>query len=79
MKNSNAKGRREPRKEEVVSMYHVGLALDDEQKKQLKQLAVSRDMPIRELVTDLVVAAIDQAARTGQIPQRKTKKEKEAL
>ncbi len=39
-------------------MYHVGLALTTEQVKRLKQLALSRDLSVKDLVASLVVQAI---------------------
>jgi len=72
-----AEKRGQHRKEVAVTEYHVSLALDDEQKKQLRQLALASDKSVRGLITDLVVEAIDQAAQAGQIPQRKRKTKKE--
>ena len=51
-------------------MYHVGLALEPDQIKQLRQLALDRDKTVREFVTDLVLAAIAEKAK-------KEKKEKQ--
>ena len=39
-------------------MYHVGLALTDEQVWQLKQLALARRLAVKDLVTALVVREI---------------------
>ena len=39
-------------------MYHIGLALTAEQVKQLKELALARDLTTKDLVTRLVVEAI---------------------
>jgi hypothetical protein len=39
-------------------VYHVGLDLTTEQIKQLKQLALLRDLAVKDLVTQLVVQAI---------------------
>lgn len=36
-------------------MYHVGLDLTPDQVKELKQLALKRDMKVKDLVTSLVV------------------------
>lgn len=44
-------------------MYHVGLALEAEQIKQLRLLAMERDKTVREFVTDLVLAAIAKKAK----------------
>ena len=51
-------------------MYHVGLALTDEQVWQLKQLALARRLAVKDLVTALVVREID-----GHKKESKTKKE----
>ena len=39
-------------------MYHVGLALEPEQVKELKQAALDNDKTVREFVTDLVLEAL---------------------
>jgi hypothetical protein len=39
-------------------VYNLDLDLDREQVKQLKQLALDRDLPVRGLVTELVKEAI---------------------
>ena len=39
-------------------MYHIGLDLTDEEVKKLKQLALSRDLSVKELVTKLAKDAI---------------------
>ena len=45
-------------------MYHVGLALEPEQVKQLKQLALDNDKTVREFVTDLVLEALAEKRKT---------------
>lgn len=51
-------------------MYHVGLALTDEQVWQLKQLALARRLAVKDLVTALVVREI-------QDHKKESKNEKE--
>ena len=46
------------RRNEEVVVYHVGLALEPEQVKQLKQLALEHDKTVRDFVTDLVLAVV---------------------
>ena len=41
-------------------MYRVDLDLDPAQVKQLKQLALDKDLPVRGLVTNLVSKAITE-------------------
>ena len=48
-------------------MYSVDLGLSREQVKQLKQLALDCDLPVRGLVTKLVIVAIESGA-----PKEKT-------
>lgn len=45
-------------------MYHVGLDLDQDQVKELKQLALSRDQSVKDLVKDLVVDALQRGEAT---------------
>lgn len=54
-------------------MYHVGLALTDEQVWQLKQLALARRLAVKDLVTALVVREIDDHKNESG----KSKKQKE--
>ena len=53
-------------------MYHVGLALTDEQVWQLKQLALARRLAVKDLVTALVVREIKDH-------KEKSKTEKEGI
>jgi hypothetical protein len=41
-------------------VYHVVLDLNHEQVKQLKALAVSREISVKELVAQLVIKELDQ-------------------
>ena len=43
--------------------YRVDLDLDQKQVKQLKQLALDRDLPVRGLVTNLVISEIENTAK----------------
>jgi len=47
-------------------MYHVGLALTDEQVWQLKQLALARRLAVKDLVTALVVREIDDHSKENK-------------
>jgi hypothetical protein len=45
---------------EEVTMYHIDLALDADQVKRLKQMALQQDQTVKEYVTNLVLAAIKE-------------------
>ena len=47
-------------------MYHVGLALNDEQVWQLKQLALARRLAVKDLVTALLVEALNDHERQNK-------------
>ena len=57
-------------------MYSVDLDLSREQVKQLKQLALNCDLPVRGLVTKLVVTAI-ASGEQSQLPKSHVGKDKE--
>lgn len=54
-------------------MYHVGLALEPEQVKQLRQQALESDKTVRDYVTDLVLDAL--AAKSKNKSGSENKKE----
>ena len=60
-------------------MYSVDLGLSREQVKQLKQLALNCDLPVRGLVTKLVIAAIESAETKPSHPAKKQNKNKEVM
>ncbi len=45
-------------------LYHVGLDLTSDQVKELRQLALSRDQSVKDLVKDLVVDALQKGGAT---------------
>jgi len=55
-------------------MYHVGLALTDEQVWQLKQLALARRLAVKDLVTALVVREIGDHEKESGEQKEETKK-----
>ena len=57
-------------------MYSVDLDLSREQVKQLKQLALNCDLPVRGLVTKLVVTAIASSEQSQLPKSRVTNKSK---
>ena len=49
--------------------YHVALALTAEQVKRLKQLALTQDLSVKDLVTGLVTRELNnQPAKVGDSP-----------
>jgi hypothetical protein len=56
-------------------VYHVGLALTDEQVWQLKQLALARRLAVKDLVTNLVVQEIVNHGNKNQGSKNEKKKE----
>ena len=57
-------------------MYSIDLDLSREQVKQLKQLALDCDLPVRGLVTKLVVDAISDNPKSARPPKLHSKSEK---
>lgn len=47
-------------------MYHVGLALTTDQVKKLRQLALKEDLSVKDLVTKLVVNAIEEKTKNKE-------------
>jgi hypothetical protein len=57
-----------------VKMYSIDLDLNREQVKQLKQLALNCDLPVRGLVTKLVITAIESVETKPEQPAKKQNK-----
>ncbi len=55
-------------------MYSVDLDLSREQVKQLKQLALNCDIPVRGLVTKLVTTAIESVPKAQLTPAKQSNK-----
>jgi len=58
--------------------YHVDLSLTDDQVKQVKRLALDRNQSVTDLVTGLVIRAIEPAARGGKGGKKSTAPGKKA-
>lgn len=55
-------------------MYHVDLDLTDGEVRELKHLAISRNISVKDLVTQLTKSAIKQSLTT---PEKAAKNKKE--
>lgn len=56
-------------------MYHIDLGLNDEQVKQLRQLALDYNTSVRSLVTELVVKEIQEIEAQKTKESKKQKEE----
>jgi hypothetical protein len=58
-----------------VRMYHIGLDLTGDQIRQLKGVALSRDLTVKALVAQMVEQVIQDSGNPGNTGKHKKQKE----